>query len=105
MTRHAAKVLTDIEALIATTSDLLASALGRQIAINSIKRGYIGTVFVDPDQLTSALVNLGINARDAMPDGGQLTIDADTIAIDQEVSRQAPSPPPRHPRRRGQRLP
>jgi signal transduction histidine kinase len=75
---------TDIEALIATTSDLLVSALGRQIAVNCIRRGYIGTVFVDPDQLTSALVNLGINARDAMPDGGQLTIDADTMAIDQD---------------------
>jgi len=74
---------TSVEALIATTSDLLASALGRQIAINCIKRCPIGTVFIDPDQLTSALVNLGINARDAMPDGGQLTIDADTIAIDQ----------------------
>ena len=75
---------TSVEALIATTSDLLVSALGRHIAINCIKRGYIGSVFVDPDQLTSALVNLGINARDAMPDGGQLTIDADTIAIDQD---------------------
>jgi CheY-like chemotaxis protein len=41
-------------------------------------------VFVDPDQLSSALVNLGLNARDAMPDGGRLTIDADTVAIDQD---------------------
>ena len=74
---------TDVEALIAAASDLLASALGRQIEINCIKRGYIGTVLVDPDQLTSAIVNLGINARDAMPSGGSLTIDADTVAIDQ----------------------
>ncbi|WP_291861938.1 ATP-binding protein [Bradyrhizobium sp.] len=75
---------TDVEALIATTSDLLTSVLGRQIEINYIKRGYVGTVFVDPDQLSSALVNLGINARDAMPNGGRLTIDADTVAIDQD---------------------
>jgi PAS domain S-box-containing protein len=75
--------ITDVEELIATTADLLVSVLGRQIEIKCIKRGYIGTVLVDPDQLTSALVNLGINARDAMPDGGSLTIDADTIAIDQ----------------------
>lgn len=74
---------TDVEALLATASDLLASSLGRQIEINCIKRGYIGTVLVDPDQLTSAIVNLGINARDAMPDGGTLTIEADTVAIDQ----------------------
>ena len=75
---------TDVEALIATASDLLVSALGRQIEINCIKRGYIGTVLVDPDQLTSAIVNLGINARDAMPNGGSLTIDADKVAIDQD---------------------
>jgi PAS domain S-box-containing protein len=75
---------TDVEALIATASDLLASLLGRQIEIHRIKRGYVGTVLVDPDQLTSALVNLGINARDAMPNGGRLTIDADTAAIDKE---------------------
>ena len=75
---------TDVEALIATTSDLLTSVLGRQIEIDFVKRGYIGTVFVDPDQLSSALVNLGINARDAMPNGGRLTIDADTVAIDQD---------------------
>jgi PAS domain S-box-containing protein len=75
---------TDVEALIATTADLLVSVLGRQIEINCIKRGYVGTVLIDPDQLTSALVNLGINARDAMPNGGRLTIDADTVAIDQD---------------------
>ena len=75
---------TDVEALIATTSGLLTSVLGRQIEINYNKRGYIGTVLVDPDQLSSALVNLGINARDAMPNGGRLTIDADTVAIDQD---------------------
>ena len=43
---------TDVEALIATTSGLLASVLGRQIEINYNKRGYIGTVLVDPDQLS-----------------------------------------------------
>ena len=74
---------TSVEALMATTSDLLVPALGRHISINCIKRGCIGTVFVDPDQLTSALVNLGINARDAMPDGGQLTIGANTVTLDQ----------------------
>lgn len=75
---------TDVEALLATTSDLLKSVLGRQIEIDFTRRGYIGTVFVDPDQLSSALVNLGINARDAMPNGGRLTIDADTVAIDRD---------------------
>ena len=74
---------TDVEALIAATSDLLVSALGRQIEFNCIKRGYVGSVMVDPVQLTSALVNLGINARDAMPNGGRLTIDTDTVAIEQ----------------------
>lgn len=57
---------TDVAALIMAASDLLVSALGKQIEIKCIKRGDIGTVLVDPDQLTAAIVNLGINARDAM---------------------------------------
>ena len=81
---------TDVATLISSVTDLLASALGRHIDIRYIKRGYVGTVQVDPDQLTSALVNLGINSRDAMPNGGQLTIDADIVAIEGEeaVSRE-----------------
>jgi signal transduction histidine kinase len=75
---------TNVKALIATTSDLLKSVLGRQIEIDFVERGYVGTVLVDPDQLSSALVNLGLNARDAMPDGGRLRFDADTVAIDQD---------------------
>jgi signal transduction histidine kinase len=74
---------TDVETLIATTNDLVVSALGRQIEIKCIKRGEVGTILVDPDQLTSAIVNLAINARDAMPNGGRLTIDTDTVAIEQ----------------------
>jgi PAS domain S-box-containing protein len=73
---------TDVAALIAAASDLLTSALGKQIEIECMNRGNVGMVLVDPDQLTAAIVNLGINARDAMPDGGRLTIDADTVVID-----------------------
>jgi signal transduction histidine kinase len=60
------------------------SALGKQIEINCIKRDNISTVLVDPDPLTAAIVNLGINARDAMPDGDRPTIDADTGVIDED---------------------
>ena len=75
---------TDVEALIVATSDLLVSALGRQIEFSCTRHGHVGSVMVDPDQLTSALVNLGINARDAMPNGGRLTIDTDSVAIEKE---------------------
>lgn len=75
---------TNVGALIATINNLLVAALGKQIAVNCTTHDYVGTILVDPDQLTSALVNLGINARDAMPLGGTLTIDTDTVAIEQE---------------------
>ena len=75
---------TDVAALIAAASDLLVSALGKQVEINCIKRSDVGTVMADPDQLMAAILNLGINARDAMPNGGRLTIDADTVVIDEE---------------------
>ncbi|MFX7060027.1 hypothetical protein ABTI24_18515, partial [Acinetobacter baumannii] len=72
-----------VETLIATTNDLLVSALGKQVEIKCTKRGKVGTILVDPDHLTSAIVNLAINARDAMPNGGRLSIDTDTVAIEQ----------------------
>jgi len=63
---------TDVNALIEEAVKLLAPTLGRQIEIQTVLSDEAWPALVDRGQLTSALVNLAINARDAMPDGGTL---------------------------------
>ena len=63
---------TDVNALIEEVVKLLAPTLGRQIEIETALSDEAWPALVDRSQLTSALVNLAINARDAMPDGGRL---------------------------------
>lgn len=66
---------TDIGALVIGLRDLLGRTLGETIDVNVNAPIKIAFARVDPNQLENALVNLAINARDAMPEGGTLTID------------------------------
>ncbi len=63
----------DVNALVEEVVKLLAPTLGRQINIQTDLSEHAWPALVDPAQLSSALVNLAINARDAMPSGGTLT--------------------------------
>src|SRR6266851_2048640 len=71
----------DVNALVNEVGRLLSPTLGRQIEIKSALGGDLWPALVDPGQLSSALVNLAINARDAMPDGGTLTFTTSNIRL------------------------
>jgi PAS domain S-box-containing protein len=74
---------TDINALVTTTGKLLRRALGEQIEIESVLADGPWTVNIDRAQLETALVNLCINARDAMPNGGKLRIETRNVTLDE----------------------
>jgi PAS domain S-box-containing protein len=72
----------DVNALVNEVSRLLSPTLGRQIEIKTALGGDVWPALVDPGQLSSALVNLAINARDAMADGGTLTFATSNVTVD-----------------------
>jgi signal transduction histidine kinase len=74
---------TDANKLVAGISDLLRRTIGEAVSLEAVMAGGLWTTYVDPNQLESALVNLAINARDAMPSGGRLTIETANCYLDE----------------------
>jgi PAS domain S-box-containing protein len=72
----------DINVLISKMDGLMRRAIGGQLDIKTVLGDNLWHVFVDPSQLENALLNLAINARDAMPGGGRLTIETSNIRLD-----------------------
>ena len=73
----------DVGALIDGIVDLIRRSLGPSIAVALDVSRDLASAQVDPNQLELALLNLSINARDAMPDGGRLTLAVAEVAVDQ----------------------
>jgi signal transduction histidine kinase/CheY-like chemotaxis protein len=64
----------DVNLLVTDAASLLRPALGEHVELDLALAGDIPPALIDPSQLTNALLNLALNARDAMPHGGRLTI-------------------------------
>ncbi|WP_249780693.1 PAS domain S-box protein [Bradyrhizobium sp. dw_78] len=73
----------DVNALLVETVKLLRPTLGEHIQIESLLAEDAWTALVDPSQLTTAVLNLALNARDAMPGGGSLAIETKNTYLDQ----------------------
>ena len=72
-----------IDRLVTGMSDLLRRTLGEHVGIETIMSGGLWRAHVDPNQLEVAILNLAVNARDAMPKGGKLTIETANVFLDE----------------------
>jgi PAS domain S-box-containing protein len=76
----------DLNELVIDMSDLLRRTLGEIIAIENVRGANLWLCEVDPAQLENAILNLALNARDAMPDGGKLTIETTNGRLDDDYA-------------------
>ncbi|MGF6310184.1 PAS domain S-box-containing protein [Bradyrhizobium sp. i1.8.4] len=72
----------DINGTVVDIAKLLRPTLGEQIEINSVLAPDVASVHIDPSQLANSLLNMAINARDAMPNGGKLLFETSNIVLD-----------------------
>ncbi len=86
----------DANPLVASMEDLLHRTLGERIHLQMVLAGNLLRTRCDPNQLESAILNLAINSRDAMPDGGTLTIETANVMLDAAASAQQGIQPGRY---------
>jgi PAS domain S-box-containing protein len=77
----------DLNTEVLAMIDLLRRTLGESITISSVLAPHLWQVRADASQIENAILNLAINARDAMPDGGKLIIETANVAVDEGFPR------------------
>ncbi|GEP06801.1 hypothetical protein MOX02_48390 [Methylobacterium oxalidis] len=80
--------------LVTSLEDLLRRTIGEAISLEIVTSGGLWPTLCDPHQLESAILNLAINARDAMPDGGKLTIETCNTHLDRAYAKLHPGVDP-----------
>ncbi len=73
----------DINRLVQSMSELLRRTIGETVTIETVLAGGLWRVAIDANQLENAILNLAVNARDAMPEGGRLTIETANSYLDE----------------------
>lgn len=81
------KVL-NLNDVVLETSKMLERLIGEDVQLNIVPHSGLGLVEADPGQLTQVIMNLAINARDAMPGGGSLVIETSNVFLDEEYAAQ-----------------
>jgi PAS domain S-box-containing protein len=83
---------TDVNRLLGSLEELVRRTVGPSVELEVVGSSGLWPVLVDPNQLENAILNLCINGRDAMPDGGKLTIEASNKWLDERAARQQDLP-------------
>ncbi|HEY2246185.1 MAG TPA: response regulator [Bradyrhizobium sp.] len=76
----------DLGRLVTGMSDLLRRTLGEQVTVETVLGGGLWKALADPNQLELAIINLAVNARDAMPQGGRLTLETANVYLDERYA-------------------
>jgi PAS domain S-box-containing protein len=86
----------DLNEVIDETKKLVLRLIGEHIQVTSRLEVPLGSVMADPSQVTQVIVNLAVNARDAMPGGGRLTIETMNVELDRELAHRLDLAPGRY---------
>src|SRR6266446_1081087 len=86
----------DVNTVVASTEKLLTRLLGEDVSLTTTLAAALGAVKVDPGQLEQIIMNLAVNARDAMPRGGRLSIETANVEMDESYVHGHPLAPPGH---------
>jgi PAS domain S-box-containing protein len=84
----------DVNALIVDLERMLTRLIGEDIDLSTALSPELRLVHVDPGQMTQAIMNLVVNARDAMPNGGKLTIETRNVHLDESYAAKRPDVAP-----------
>src|SRR6185295_13436978 len=84
----------DVNATVLDIAKLLRPTLGEQIEVNSILEQETATAHIDASQLANSLLNMAINARDAMPNGGKLLLETRKVVLDEAYAQVNPDVKP-----------
>ncbi len=84
----------DLNQVVAEVGKLLTRILGEDIDVSTHLSPSLGLVMVDPSQMHQVLMNLAVNARDAMPKGGRLSLETGNLELGPEAINQHPGVPP-----------
>jgi len=79
--------IVDLNGVVAENVKMLTRVIGEDIDLVMVPGPYIGAVKADPGQIEQVIMNLAVNARDAMPQGGRLTIETANVTLDANYAR------------------
>jgi CheY-like chemotaxis protein len=84
----------DLNAVIGGVAKMLRRLVGEDVELSVLSGAALGTVSADPGQVEQVVMNLVVNARDAMPDGGKLTIETSNVELDSTYAADHPGVEP-----------